>query len=377
MRTRWAWWAGTLGAATLVGCVTRPAGESTSQPEPPHGTPQAEATTPQPGPLRVTLTLSDGSKVIGEPALTALPLQTDYSKMEIPLLRILSLKFPPAATNAVVTLANGNKLSAALGVTELRLATLFGKVTIPLQLVTSMTVSAGGTVTIPRDGLVLWFPFDGVHGQEVADASEHDHTGKLFYGARIVADEGRRRDVLELDRGAHIRVPGSLDFALTNLTFVVRLKPARGFETFRANQVFMSTVSLDSFDGWEFFISGPGEVAWHCRLPQDHKELIKGVKLGLEDEAAWHFLAFTFAYAEGCYTVATYCDGKLLHREKNAAEVMAYSGQAMHIGINYDSPTADQGRNFQREYQGRMDDLMLFSRALSEQEITALYNSQR
>ncbi|MCX7006917.1 MAG: hypothetical protein NTY53_06660 [Kiritimatiellaeota bacterium] len=252
----------------------------------------AEESAAKAEPLRITLTLSDGSKVIGEPTLTALPLQTDYSKMEIPLAKISSLKFTAGATNAVVTLANGDKLSAVPGIAELRLTTLFGKVTIPLKLVTGFTVSAGGAAAVPHDGLILWFPFDGVQGAEVTDASEHGHTGKLFAGARIVADEGRRRDVLELDgNGAHIRVPGSPDFALTNLTFAVWLKPAGWSCQPNAPHVMLSTVSLDSFDGWEFFIGGPHQICWHCRLPEERKELTNAVDVSFENDADWHFCA--------------------------------------------------------------------------------------
>jgi len=240
------------------------------------------------------------------------------------------------------------------------------------------TVALGGCAAMPHKGLVLWFPFDGTQGEAVADASGHEHSGKLFAGARIVADAGRRRDVLELDgNGAHIRVPGSPDFALTNLTFAVWLKPAEWSCRPNAPHVILSTVSLSSFDGWEFFIGGPHQICWHCRLPEEHKELATPVTLDFVNDADWHFCAFTFVYQDGHYVATTYCDGKPVKQDEHTASVMGYSGQVMHVGINYDSPAAELGRNYQREYQGRMDDLMLFNRALSEQEIAALYNAQK
>jgi hypothetical protein len=360
MNKRWAWRCALIGAMTLTIVL------------------QAEELTPRPEPLRITLTLGDGSKVIGKPALAALPLQTDYTKMEIPFAKISALKFTTGTTNVAVTLANGDKLSAVPGVTELRLTTLFGQVTIPLKLVTGLTVSAGGTSAAPREGLVLWFPFDGVQGPEVTDASEHGHTGHLFAGARIVADEGRRRDVLELDgRDAHIPVPGSPEFCLTNATFTFWLKPTQWSCQTDVLQDILSTISYDSFDGWQFYICGQHQIVWHCRTPDDHKELNTAVKLDFDNDADWHFLAFTFAYQDGHYAVTTYCDGKAVKQEEHAAGVMGYSGQIMRIGIGHDSLAAGRGANYPRDFQGRMDDLMLFNRALGAQEIAALYKAQQ
>lgn len=348
-------WLGMLGVLVLGGIV------------------RGEDVAAKPEPLRLTLLLNDGSKIIGEPALAALPLRTDYTQMDLPL-----VKLSAGATNAVVSLANGDKLSAVPGLTELKLTTLYGKVVVPLKLIASLAVSAGGVAVTPREGLVLWFPFDGMPGAEVADASGHEHGGKLMAGARVVADEGRRRDVLELDgRGAHIRVPGSPDFCLTNLTFAVWLKPAEWSCEPNAPHVILSTVSLSSFDGWEFFIGGPHLFCWHTRLPEERKELATPVELAFDNDEAWHFLACTFYYTDGHYTVTTFCDGQQVKQEEHVASPMGYSGQEMHIGINYDSPAAGQGRDFRREFQGRMDDLMLFNRALSEPEIAALFKTQK
>jgi hypothetical protein len=368
-------WLGVFGVLALGGCVTRQARESTNQPEPSHGAPQAEATTPQPGLLRVTLALGDGSKVIGEPVLAVLPLRMDYTKMEIPFTKISSLKFTAGTTNAVVTLANGDKLSAVPGITELRLTTLFGKVTIQLKLMTSLTVSAGGVSAVPRDGLILWFPFDGVQGPEVTDASEQGHAGKLFAGARIVADEGRRRDVLELDgRGAHIRVPGSPDFALTNLTFLCWVK----LQDWNKENYFLSTLSPNAADGgYQFYIEGASRLAFGGRPPHGAVPMAVRVKLENAERDTWHFIAVTFAYNDGSYQTRTFFDGKLIRGSETQSALINYVGQELHIGTNCDSAAAGLGAHSQREFEGRMDDLMLFTRALSAEEIAALYNAQK
>jgi len=219
-----------------------------------------------------------------------------------------------------------------------------------------------------------------VQGPEVTDASEHGHTGKLFHGARIVADEGRRRDVLELDgRGAHIRVPGSPDFCLTNTTLTVWLKPTRWNCQPDAPQTILSTVAPDGTDGGiQYHLGGEHLVGWECRYTDPGNALKCAFELDFSTDTEWHFLALTSAFSDGNYITCFYCDGKLLKRDEQAASgIFAYNGQVLYLGINYGSPAAGLGQNYRREYQGRMDDLMLFNRALSEQKIAALYNAQK
>ena len=361
MHTRWAGGSGLIGMVAFG--VALQAAELPAQPEP----------------LRVTCTLSDGSKLIGQPALAALQLQTEYSRMEIPFLKISTLKFGAGATNVTVVLVNGDKLSAVPGVTELRLTTLFGKVTLPLKLVTGLAVSAGGSVAAAaRDGLILWFPFDGVTGPDVADASDHGHTGTLFKGARIVADEGRRRDVLELDGlGAHLRVPGSPDFCLTNATLAVWLKPQQ-WQSFGVAQVILSTLTPRNADGgFNAYVADDSMLVWQSRFPKRHAPLSWQAALGELPPDTWHFVAVTCDYQNGKYVLSAYLDGKMLQRDESVRDVMAYNDQELHIGTNYDSAPAGLGQMSGRVFTGRMDDLMLYNLALSAEEIAALYNAQK
>jgi len=361
MKNRWAWWIGMIGG---VICGT---------------TLQAAALTAKPEPLRVACTLSDGSQVIGQPALTALQLQTEYSRLEIPFAKIAALKFAAGATNVAVTLVNGDKWSAVPGITELRLTTLFGKVTIPLKLVTGLTVSTGGTAASAHAALMLWYPFDAVTGPDVTDASAHGHTGKMFRGARIVADVDRRRDVLELDGGgAHIRVPGSPDFCLTNATLAVWLKPSEWSCQPNAPHMILSTLTPRNADGgYEAYVADNSMLVWACRFPRRNAPLSWQAALGELQPDTWHFVAVTCDYQDGKYGLRSYLDGKLVQQDESVRDVMAYNGQELHIGTNYDSAPAGLGQMSGRVFSGRMDDIMLYNRALSADEIAALYIAQK
>ncbi len=332
-------------------------------------------------PLRVTATLSDGSKLIGEPALKALPLRTDYTRLELPLDKITTLKFSPQTNTVALALANGDKLSATLDLAELRLTTLVGKVSLPLKLLTALTVNPGGAAAaVAPEGLVLWYRFEGAQGADLADASGREHTGKLFHGARVVSDEGRRREVLELDgRGAHVRVPGSPDFAVTNATLIVWLKPAQwSFSSGNVPTVLSSLTPNGSAGGIQFHLGGNRTCAWVGCLANQDRNFSSDFELPVFTENEWHCLAVTCNLQGAQYRVTFFLDGQPAKEgDHTVSGGLGYSGQPFYIGINYDSPAAEQGRNYRREYGGRMDDLMLFNRALSADEIAALYQQQR
>ena len=42
--------------------------------------------------LRLELSLADGSRIIGTPAIKSIPVQTSYAKMDVPLKHILTIK---------------------------------------------------------------------------------------------------------------------------------------------------------------------------------------------------------------------------------------------------------------------------------------------
>ena len=65
-------------------------------------------------PLRVTLELTDGSRVIGEPVTSSIALQTAYATLDIPLKQIAQVKIEKDHKSATLDLANGEKLKGAL-----------------------------------------------------------------------------------------------------------------------------------------------------------------------------------------------------------------------------------------------------------------------
>jgi len=109
--------------------------------------------------VQVTLTLDDGSRLIGTTTLTNFPLRSEaLGTMAIPLDKVRSLKFSPNHESVIVSLANGDKLQGSLGTVSLKLQTLLGVVTVPLEHVTAIDVQLKGGKLVEWD--VLPFPRD-------------------------------------------------------------------------------------------------------------------------------------------------------------------------------------------------------------------------
>ena len=83
--------------------------------------------------LRLELDLVDGSRVIGVPGIEAVPVQTSYAKMDIPLKQILTLKMGDDHETASVDLRNGDKVKGVISISSIKLETMFGKVSVGIE----------------------------------------------------------------------------------------------------------------------------------------------------------------------------------------------------------------------------------------------------
>jgi hypothetical protein len=108
--------------------------------------------------VRLDVSLSDGSRLVGEPTLTSIPFTSDdVGKMNLPLayLRSLSLDHGMAS----VRMRNDDKIRGSItGMKELSLKTVVGTLTIPIEMVQEMKVHLAGGQEM--DWEVLPFPKD-------------------------------------------------------------------------------------------------------------------------------------------------------------------------------------------------------------------------
>ncbi|HVV72078.1 MAG TPA: SUMF1/EgtB/PvdO family nonheme iron enzyme [Chthoniobacteraceae bacterium] len=93
--------------------------------------------------LQLVIALTDGSRVIGTPAIDTLKLGTGYANLNIKLEKIRTIEFAGANHMAQVSLQNGDMLKGQLAATEFAVKTDSGQVVTPLAKVSKILVRAG------------------------------------------------------------------------------------------------------------------------------------------------------------------------------------------------------------------------------------------
>jgi hypothetical protein len=122
-----------------------------------------------PASLRLEITLSDGSRLIGVTSLATIPLVSDaMGTMDVSLRYIDAISFSEDHKSANVTFRNGDKIRGiAAGVTQLTLNTLVGAISVPMAVVREIRVHPAGNGK-PLEWAVLPFPkncdWPGAHG---------------------------------------------------------------------------------------------------------------------------------------------------------------------------------------------------------------------
>ena len=104
----------------------------------------AAVTAPADAPaVQLVLELSDGSRVIGTPALDRLKITSKYASMDFQLSRSRTIEFSGTNHAAQVNLQNGDVLNGALAIKEIALKTDSGQVVTPPAKVSKILVRAG------------------------------------------------------------------------------------------------------------------------------------------------------------------------------------------------------------------------------------------
>jgi len=142
--------------------------------------------------LTVILELSDGSRIVGTPGIEAVPVQTAYAKMSLPLKQIRGVTMEADHETAAFELRNGDKIKGVITLGPIPLTTLFGKVTIPIEHIRALQVSLSGGA-FARKGLVLWNRL----GSDYEVARSSVGPGGKFNAGRFV--EGRFGKGIELN----------------------------------------------------------------------------------------------------------------------------------------------------------------------------------
>ncbi|MCX6865395.1 MAG: LamG domain-containing protein [Verrucomicrobia bacterium] len=318
--------------------------------------------------LRLELDLTDGSRIIGTPRLDSLSVQTSYARMDIPLHQILTIKMGEDHETAAFDLRNGDKLKGVLTLSPVKLETVFGKVAIGVEHIKEINVILSGAAMLEglRKALVLYYSFDRDEGGKVTDESGKGNAGEVK-DAKWTS-KGKVGGAYEMDgRSSQIESIRNVEIEGSKprtLAAWIRCDDLPVGKTAVPVGFGRSNCYADPFCSGTLFAIGV-----HC---------VGGTKTigmwGVNQSDVWSatpFSAGRWYHAAATFdgkTVRFYLDGKL-DVSKEVPVNTATSPLA--IGrIWGDYP--DRAR-----FVGTVDEVMVFGRALTEEEIRQIYDTQK
>jgi Concanavalin A-like lectin/glucanases superfamily len=328
--------------------------------------------------MRVTLELSDGSRVIGIPAISSIPIQTTYAKMDIPLKQIQQVSIGGDHKTVAVKMANGDQLTGVLNLRPFELATLFGKVSIAIEHLTTLRVMSGGKY----GGLILHYTFDRDEERKVKDESGHGNDGSLV-GAVLYEDALKGKGVRFTGPGTYVmsaaeglNVKGWREMTLSAWVKLRQFTTyghvmGRGEVTGEKCGGFMLTLGGVYGDKWI-----PGNFVVNTGADKSLTASSKTFAAGVAQYPAldqWYHLVGTY---DG-KTIRYYVNGSLDGETRNTdvgRPLWDDSCSKLVIGTVHRKPFIDWCDMY---FDGLMDEVMVFDRALSENEVRQLYTSMK
>ena len=306
---------------------------------------------------RLVLELSDGSRVVGTPSIDRLKVTTKYAGLEIPLSMVRTVEFSAGNHAAQLKLVNGDVLTGGLAATEIELKTIFGQVVIPLAQVRRISAGPGGGA-LP-EGLVLHYTFDADEDGKVTDASGCGNDGTVRGPA--FTKEGKVSGAMSFNgRSQAIIVGNPASLRLQDFTIMAWIK--RGST---------EKVSVPAEDGQIF---GYGDRGYIMGLHKDGKLFISKVNVGgVFSKCEIHDTDFHHvALVKKGGGIVFYLDGT------------AYPANDYNDNFEFNTDVAVGARSDHLDgsfldgtFLGLIDEVEVFNRPLSDDEVKGVYESRK
>lgn len=109
--------------------------------------------------LEVTCEFEDGSRLKGAPSVQTVFVRTDYARLEVMLATVRKLTLDKDHETVKLEMRNGDTISGVLDLRPFRLRTLVGDVPVSVEHLVTMTIQSAGAARL-NDGLVSYFDFE-------------------------------------------------------------------------------------------------------------------------------------------------------------------------------------------------------------------------
>lgn len=307
---------------------------------------------------KLVMELTDGSRIIGTPTVDGFKIESEISGLQVQFAKVSVIEFSGADHAVDLKLRNGDHLSGKLGIGEIPVKTIFGQAAVPVAAIKKITVRvAGGGMP---DGLVLYYSFDTVSGDQVADESGSGNDGTIR-GATHVG-EGKVGGAMSFSGANAQKVVAKNEDKLQLQDFTIMAWVKRGST---------EKSSIEWAEGGVIFACGQGGYGFGI-----YANGIPGLsKIGINGVAApdackiidqdFHHVAVTKSGSK----VVFYLDGKPYETK---FDTQFQFGNGMGVGARPDIEGPMEAC-----FLGTVDELGVFNRALTEDEVQAVYNLQK
>jgi hypothetical protein len=320
----------------------------------------APAATNEPAGFRLTVELRDGSRVIGKSKEDHFQFRSDVlGGMKLPLQKVRFVECLPRTNLVKLTTSSDDSLAVEFAMKEIRMETAYGDVRLPVSLIKSMRVSVLGKTGRPRDGLIgLW------SGEGNAVDSVGGNNGVLrnvsFMDGVVGQAFAFAPDSFPYGTYVGVQIPDQPAYALTqSLTIEGWVRP-RG-------------------NGYLIFFRGdhrPGLDPYHLSL-DGHLNLEFGVCAEDGNTATVHtpvglgaWIHVAGVLDDNAGTMSLYTNGMLAAQIVTTVRPFGtlQADESPGVGIGN---VNDGGNNF--PFIGEIDEMALYDRALSADEVNAIY----
>jgi hypothetical protein len=315
-----------------------------------------EETVPKEQSLRLELDLVDGSRLVGTPGLATVPVQTSYAKMDVPLTQIKALKIGDDHESVTLNLRNGDTLTGVISLAPIKLITVFGTASIGIEHIRQFTIVRTGSA-LPetlRKGLVLYYSFDQNDGFKVIEDSGKGHDGTVK-GATWIP-KGKIGGAYSFNgRNARISLGQPMPDSTTGTVSLWMRSTSTEQGAFLAKGV------SDAGDGpYLIFTLWSGHMAfwyWNCTALSSTTII---------NDGKWRHLVWT----QDGTNLVMYADGI---RQTYSISPGGYWFSSF-VGNTWNLGVLDRSTDF-GYYDGDLDEMMIYNRALSEDEVKLLYDA--
>jgi hypothetical protein len=324
-------------------------------------------------PLRLEVDLVDGSRLIGTPGIATVPVQTSYAKMDVPLTQIKALKIGDDHETVTLNLRNGDTLTGVISLKPIEMKTVFGSVSIGIERLRAIRVvrSDGAMPEALRKGLVLHYSFDRDEDGKVTDGSAKENHGTVR-GARFTP-EGKSGGAMVfdgaddyLDAGNPPSLQLTSDFTLAAWIWTERTQDGFGIITKsqgapeQARRGIEFCLGNDDNLGAYFWDASTRFFSGGVKNPTIRRQEWTHVVLQHDSTLPQHQMRF--------FINGVACEAGFGYEAVSSIPVLRNVDEPVRIGCM---------RPGIHQFKGRIDDVMIFSRTLSADEIQTLYGIQK